>query len=85
MLQVYTYEVRPKGIIITGFSQVRIKGIAGGRGLGVVCEHMNHFCYHTKEIRILNAWGASMLKESTAIVATVHQNSPDVLKQIGEQ
>ena len=57
MLQVYTYEVRPKGIIITGFSQVRIKGIVGGRGLGVVCEHMNHFCYHTKEIRILNAWG----------------------------
>ena len=36
----------------------------GERGLGGVCDHINHFGYHDKEIRLLKALGgeAAMLK-----------------------
>ena len=30
--------------------------------MGGVCDHINHFCYHIKEIRLLKAWGAAVLK-----------------------
>ena len=39
--------------------------------MGGVCDHINHFGYHIKEIRLLKAWGAAMLKgpgENTAII-----------------
>ena len=39
------------------------KGIAGGRGLGGVCDHSNHFGYHIKEILwIMKARVVAMLK-----------------------
>ena len=34
----------------------------GGRGLGGVCDHINHFGSHIKEIGLWKAWGAAMLK-----------------------
>ena len=43
----------------------------GGRGLGRVCDHINHFGYHIKEIGLWKAWGAVMLKgpgENTDII-----------------
>ena len=38
------------------------KSIVGGHGLGRVYDHINHFGYHIKEIWILKAWAAAMLK-----------------------
>ena len=46
----------------------------GGRGLGGVCDHINHFGSHIKEIGLWKAWGAAMLKgpgENTALAAAV--------------
>ena len=35
----------------------------GGCGLGEVCDHINHFDYHIKEIGLWKAWGGgAMLK-----------------------
>jgi hypothetical protein len=33
------------------------ESIVGGHGLGGVCNHMNHFGHHIKEIQILKARG----------------------------
>ena len=43
----------------------------GGRGLGGIRDHINHFGYHIKEIRLLKAWGHAKLKgpgENTASI-----------------
>ena len=45
-----------------GFSPVKIHDRVGGRGLGGVCDHINHFGHHIKEMWLLKAWGATMLK-----------------------
>ena len=34
----------------------------GGHDLGGVCDHINHFGYNIKEIRLLKAWGPAKLK-----------------------
>ena len=42
--------------------------------MGGVCDHINHFGYHIKEMWILKAWGAAMLKgpgENTGKLCTV--------------
>ncbi len=39
-----------------GSPQEKLKHSAG------CCDHINHFGYHIKEIWILKAWGAAMLK-----------------------
>ena len=39
--------------------------LVGGHGLGGICDHINHFGYHIKEIGLLKIWGArgpAMLK-----------------------
>ena len=41
---------------------MKIKGIACGRGLGGVCDHINYLGYHIKEKLVLKAWGTAMLK-----------------------
>ena len=49
-------------------------GLVGGRGLGRVCDHINHFGYHIKEIRPLKAWGSAKLKgpwENTEIIESL--------------
>ena len=43
--------------------------------MGRVCVHINHFCYHIKEIGLWKAWGATILKGSVipmVIVVTYH-------------
>ena len=40
----------------------KVQGLPDGRGLGGVCGHINHFGSHIKEIRLLKAWRAAMLK-----------------------
>ena len=55
----------------------------GGRGLGGVCDHSNHFGYHIKEIGLWKAWGAAMLKgpgESTGV--SQWSNSDDIGQQV---
>ena len=49
---IYVYRVLPK----------KIFGIAGGCGLGGVCDHISHLGYQIKEKLVLKAWGAAMLK-----------------------
>ena len=34
----------------------------GGCGLGKICDHINHFGSHIKEIGLWKAWGGAMLK-----------------------
>ena len=45
---------------------------------GGVCDHINHFCYHIKEIKLLKAWGgAAVMKgpgENTVQVISLSQN-----------
>ena len=45
-----------------GLSPGKIYGIASGRGLVRVCDHINHFGCHIKEKIVLKVWGAAMLK-----------------------
>ena len=49
-------------ICYQGSPQDNNEGLAGGRGLGGVCDHINHFGSHIKEIGLWKAWGAAMLK-----------------------
>ena len=52
MSYIHVHRVLPK----------KIQGIAGGCGLGGVCDHISHLGYHIKEKLVLKAWGAAMLK-----------------------
>ena len=51
--------------------------------MGGVCDHINHFGSHIKEIGLWKAWGAAMLKgpgENTALAAAVTVEAVPILK-----
>ena len=55
----------------------------GGRGLGRVCDHINHLGYHIKEIRLLKARGPAKLKgpgDNTAVSAQFIGQVPSMVK-----
>ena len=60
----YTVETKKVILVHQGFPQQESNAKWGGRGLGGICDHMIHFYYHIKDIRILKAWGGggAMLK-----------------------